>query len=201
MNEQSGKPLELFNDPGWFAHQYASRWPVLPLAWIADDGDCSCINRTGYGRPCPCFDPGKHTITKGGRYSATQEEAIIRGWWTKWPLANIGICTGRKSNLIVLEVNPRDGGNEYLADMECRFGEELPHTLVCAAGDGCWHFYLQYPEFLHIRGKVPGYPGVIIKADGDYVIAPPSQHVSGKTYSWQTDWRTTAIARIPDPWS
>ncbi len=201
MNDKIGKPPQLDHDLAGAAIAYASKWPVLPLAWITEEGDCSCINRTGPCRPCPCFNPGKHTINKGGCYNATQDEAIIKSWWAKWPLANIGICTGRKSNLIVFEVNPRDGGNESLSDMQCRFGEELPHTLVCATGDGCWHFYLQYPEFLQIKGKVPGYPGVIIKADGDYVIAPPSQHISGNTFHWQTDWRTTAIARIPDSWS
>jgi len=36
-------------------------------------------------------------------------EAEIRGWWAKWPVANIGIVTGAVSGIIVLDVDGQPG--------------------------------------------------------------------------------------------
>ena len=150
-----------------------------------------------YGINCP--SPGKHPIAKGGLYRATQDEATIFGWWAIWPQANIGIRTGQVSGLLVLDVDPRNGGSESLEKLLSRY-RELPDTLVCATGGGGWHYYFAYPGpgLVQLKGKVPGYPGLDIKCDGGYVVAPPSRHFSGGTYRWQKDWRTTAIAPVPE---
>ncbi len=166
---------------------------MLPLAGITDEGACGCI----MGPDCP--RPGKHPLIKGGLYRATQDEATISGWWAMWPQANIGIRTGLESGLLILDVDPRNGGSESLEKLLSRYGG-LPDTLVCSTGGGGWHYYFQYPgpRLVQLKGKVPDYPGLDIKLDGGYVVAPPSRHISGGTYRWQTDWRTTAIAPVPE---
>lgn len=73
------------------ALEYALRWLVLPLAWITGGGICGCRK----GADCP--RPGKHPLTQNGVYDATQDEATIKYWWSKWPQANIGIRTGEVS--------------------------------------------------------------------------------------------------------
>ena len=111
------------------ALDYAQLWPVLPLAGITEDDDCDCSK----GTDCP--RPGKHPLIKGGLYSATQDEATIKGWVAIWPQANIGIRTGRESGLLVLDEDPRNGGRESLDRLKSHYAS-LPRTLMCLTGGG-----------------------------------------------------------------
>jgi hypothetical protein len=172
------------------ALDYAQLWPVLPLAGITEDDDCDC----SMGPDCPC--PGEHPLIKGGLYSATQDEATIKGWLAIWPQANIGIRTGRESGLLVLAVDSRNGGRESLDRLKSYY-VSLPRTLKCLTGGGRWHYYFQHPGTTSLMRHVPGYAGLSIKADGDYVVAPESLHHSGRRCQWLTDWRRTPIAPLP----
>ena len=40
------------------------------------------------------------------------DEVQIHRWWTEWANANVGIVTGAQSGLIVLDIDPRNGGEE-----------------------------------------------------------------------------------------
>jgi hypothetical protein len=174
-----------------FALDYAQHWRVLPLAGITDDGECNCRLGTA------CNHPGKHPLTENGVNDATTDPDAIKGWWEKWPQGNVGICTGPESGLVVLDVDPRNGGSESLAQLINLYGE-LPETLVCGTGGGGWHYYFQHPDQLKLKGKVPGYGGLDIKSDGGYVVAPPSRHHSGGIYRWLSDYCTTNIAPVPE---
>ncbi len=70
--------------------------------WITEAGACSC------GRP-DCSSPGKHPLTKQGFKEASRDEAQIRGWWSKWPAANIGIPTGAVAGFDVLDMDTELG--------------------------------------------------------------------------------------------
>ena len=62
----------------------------------------------------------------------------IKEWFTKYPTANIGIVTGKISNLLVVDIDPRhDGSDEEFKDVE---------TVKCKTGGGGWHYYFQYIE-------------------------------------------------------
>src|SRR5215470_14675515 len=74
---------------------------VVPLAWITDSGSCSCY------RSKTCTAPGKHPLVKGWRHEATTDPQKIKRWWDRWLKAGVGIATGRGSNLIVVDVDPR----------------------------------------------------------------------------------------------
>lgn len=112
-------------------------------------------------------------------------------------MANIGVRTGQESNLLVLDVDPRKAGDRSLFELETRYGK-LPLTLRCATGGGGWHHYFQYPGRMNLWGQVPGFPGLDIKADGGYVVAPLSNHKSGGVYKWGTDFLETPIVKAPD---
>src|SRR4051812_15140550 len=106
-----------------YALEYAAQgWPIIPLCTPDADGNCSSHKDCGKSS-------GKRPRTFNGLKDATTEEETIRRWWDMWPDANIGIRTGAESNIAVLDVDPRNGGNKSLAAMELENGR-LPETLT-----------------------------------------------------------------------
>jgi Bifunctional DNA primase/polymerase, N-terminal/D5 N terminal like/Primase C terminal 1 (PriCT-1) len=116
-----------------------------------------------------------------GFYDATTDEKQIRQWWTRWPNASIGMRTGSTSGRLVLDVDPRNGGDKSLAVLLETYGQ-LPETLCVATGRGGTHYYFQALGLSISSGELS--PGIDIKAEGGYVILPPSPHPSGKAYEW-----------------
>jgi hypothetical protein len=104
---------------------------------------------------------------------ATKEQIIE--WFTKWPNANLAIVTGKISNLIVVDIDPRHGGTrDDFKDVQ---------TLIVETGGGGWHYYFQYEEGITNHAGIK--PGIDIRGDGGYVIVPPSVHPSGNKYEWE----------------
>jgi Bifunctional DNA primase/polymerase, N-terminal len=148
------------------------RWSVVPLHSPMGDG-CSCGKR---GR---CPSAGKHPRTVNGVKDATIDENRIRAWWRQWPSANVGVATGALSGLIVVDIDPRNGGS--LNAIEVRYGQ-LPTTIVSESGGGGLHILFSARD-----GKScdpPGLMGVNLLADGKLFVAPPSWHSSGRRYAW-----------------
>lgn len=151
-------------------------WLVLPLWWVRGDGACACGSAS-------CASPGKHPIGRlvpGGAHDATCDSRRIRTWWQAYPRANVGIATGPVSRLVVIDIDPRNGGDETWAALEAEHGK-IPPTVTCLTASGGRHFYFRWPfddeeipYFLRSGAGRLG-PGVDVKGDGDYVVAPPSQ--------------------------
>lgn len=171
---------------------YARRgWRVLPLHGVTDRGACTCLWRD-------CTSPGKHPRTAHGVKDATTDEAQIRKWWETWPDANIGIACGRESGIVVLDIDPRNGGAKSLQRPREEHGE-LPSTATCETGGGGTHYYFKYPAG-GVRKTVLD-DGLDLVSDGGYVVAPPSVHESGERYEWSgllRSGREPALAPLPD---
>lgn len=148
--------------------------PVFPLHSPRKEG-CSCGN-------AQCKNVGKHPHTLHGFKDATTDEKQIRTWWKKWPKANIGIRTGKESGIVVLDEDPRHGGPLSLKRLEQTHGG-LPPCPTVRTGGGGRHRYLKYPG-VPVKSKTGIAPGVDIRGDGGYIVAPPSRHESGKQYEW-----------------
>ncbi len=164
-------------------------WHVFPVHSVRD-GACTCSK-------ADCTSSGKHPRTKRGFKDASTDLNQIERWWQSWPDANIGLSTG-PSGLAVLDVDAKNGGFDSLKALLDQHGE-LPDTLVCETGGEGKHYYFIRPE-----GGLPSKNGVIasgidFKCDGGYVIAPPSNHSSGKEYVWQDfiDPNQKEIAELP----
>jgi hypothetical protein len=109
-------------------------------------------------------------------------EQEIHQWWQKYPSAGVGIVTGKVSNLVVLDVDPKHGADpNYIY-------KTFPTNIVARTGGGGGHFYYKYPDNEEIHnsvGKKDGrQTGYDIRAEGGYVVAPPSLHPSGRRYEW-----------------
>jgi hypothetical protein len=154
-------------------------WPVFPVQ-CPIKGHCSC------GRP-DCSSPAKHPLTRNGLKDATIDEARIRSFWRCFSTANIGIATGKlspeaqQSGLLVLDVDPRHGGNASLS-MLTQMHNRLPFTRLVLTGGGGRHYYFTTDEELRSTVDLCGLSGLDVRASGGYVIAPPSRHISGTRY-------------------
>jgi hypothetical protein len=159
---------------------------VFPLHTIKA-GMCSC------GKP-DCDSPGKHPRTAHGLSDATTDETQLREWWTKWPDANVGIRTG--GGLVVLDVDRRHDGHGTLS----RF-PALPPTSRVKTGNGWHHYFFCDGEVPNSTGtETTGLgPGLDVRGDGGYVVAPPSLHHSGAVYGWDDGSLADGFAEVP-PW-
>lgn len=107
---------------------------------------------------------------------AAEEE--IRAWFKKWPDANIGIVTGTISNLAVIDIDTDEGKHaiqEYLP-------EDLQTPICNTPSDGN-HLYFRCPDD-KLSNNARVVPGCDLRANGGYVVAPPSINGNGKTYRW-----------------
>ena len=167
---------------GRVARSYAkeNRWAVFPVynpvQGRVEGRQCSCSQ----GGKCP--NPGKHPRTPKGHKDATTDERLIHEWWEKWPDAHVGVRTGIGSGIIVLDVDSPKGGDDSLAALEKEFGS-LPATLEAATGGGGRHFVFKHPGGI-IKNKTGFLRGLDVRGDGGYIVAPPSNHVSGGAYEW-----------------
>lgn len=159
------------------ALSYAAKgWRVLPVHTVFE-GCCSC------GKDCK--SKGKHPRIIQWQEKATTSKETINFWWgQQWPETNIGIATGTDSNIFVLDVDGPQG-EATLQDLVGRQGP-LPDTLTATTGKGK-HFYFRHPSG-PIKNSVGSLGACLdIRADGGYVVAPPSQHCSGKVYCWENE--------------
>lgn len=130
----------------------------------------------------PIQSGGKRPLVSWIEYQSRRptEEEIYR-WWQQYPNANVGIVTGKISGIVVIDLDLDKDGNESGA----RIYEQAPTDLIVKTGRGGYHLYYHYPEDVdRISNRVGLLPGVDIRADGGYVVAPPSVHSSGRLYTW-----------------
>lgn len=158
-------------------------WPVLPLHWPRD-GRCSC------GKDCG-NNAAKHPLTAHGKDDATTDSSVIGEWWKRWPQANVGVATG--NDLLVVDVDPRHGGDESLRDLG-----ELPDTVTALTGGGGQHLLFSVSQDCQSRAGALG-PGLDVKCAGGYIVGPPSRHVSGGVYTWEIGHAPGEIELAPLP--
>ena len=181
-------------------------WSVVPGHTIGDDGLCSC-------RQLDC-SPGKHPRVNWLEFQerrATERELTY--WWRRWPDSNVIIITGAISGLVVVDVDPRHGGDEAWAAFTA--DEPMPETPVSLTGGGGRHLFFAHPgqpvpngtnmlspgtETDRATGKTRKLQsGVDFRGDGGYVLAPPSTHVSGGTYEWDASAHPDDVPLPPMP--
>ncbi len=85
-------------------------------------------------------------------------------WFRRWPDANIGVITGEISNLVVLDIDPKHGGDLSLKHLEQRFGP-LAATVEALTGGGGRHLYFPHPGGL-IRNRAGLAQGIDLRGDG-----------------------------------
>jgi hypothetical protein len=142
----------------------------------------------------PCRPDKKPFIswTDYQKRRATGEE--IREWWGKWPGAMIGIVCGEISGLFVVDCDT-EAGYEAIQKL-------IPDSLIVPIARtprGGWHLWFIYPMGSKITIGAGVMPGVDIRGEGGFVVAPPSINGDGKGYTWQEGLSLGEVEPAPLP--
>lgn len=136
----------------------------------------------------PCVPNAKNPATAHGFHDATTDIAKIEAYWTQNPNFNIGVRTGTELNgkvLVVIDVDPRNGGVATLAELQAIYGP-LPDTsrVITGRRDEGRHYYFWCLPSVTLKSTLG--QGIDVKSRGGYVIAPPSIHPdTGFSYEWE----------------
>lgn len=104
-------------------------------------------------------------------------EDMVRSWFTSLDGVGIGAVTGSISGIVVIDIDTRSGmGYEQITD-------KYPTGLIARTGSGGFHLYYKHPGF-DVKNRVDIIPGVDIRADGGFVVLPPTVSSSGRSYEW-----------------
>jgi hypothetical protein len=88
------------------------------------------------------------------------------------PNANLGIVTGHVSNLLVLDADAPGVIKKW----------GVPVTPISETARGRHYYFELQNEKIHSATSLA--EGLDIRAEGGYVVAPPSIHPTGKSYEW-----------------
>lgn len=117
---------------------------------------------------------------------ATDEE--LANWFTA-DNYSIGIVTGKISGITVVDFDEKEAMENHLS-----FLKAAP---LVVTGKGC-HAYCSYtPEIRQFQNSRK-LPGIDVRNDGGYVVAPPSIHPNGKQYQWHKEPQSRQWAKCPD---
>jgi len=167
------------------ATAYADRgWPVFVLGRTKRPvANCDACHQAGTGH-----DPeGCTCLTCHSFYAATQDRNRIIAMLAAVPDGLLAIRTGAAAGLVIVDIDPRNGGQLDHALM--------PPTAAVSTGGRGWHLYYRHPGETVLSRPLTGVPGVDIKADGGLVVAPPSPHpVTRRPYEWVS---TRPVAEMP----
>lgn len=108
---------------------------------------------------------------------ATKEMAD--SWFTSLMGAGVGMVTGRISGVVVLDVE------SYCSIPIDELLRRYPTQMISRTGTGGYHLFYLYPNGVSkIANRVGIFEGADIRADGGFIVLPPTRHPNGKLYEW-----------------
>ena len=138
----------------------------------------------------PLVPNNKQPLTANGFKDATTDPEKIEEWWSIHPDANVGIATGDMSGGLVaidMDVDKDEGKDGYHTFLDwCNANYViLPDSWLSITGRGGYH--LVYRSMFPVPSKIGWLKDVDIRANGGYIVAPPSIHPNGTRYEWEQD--------------
>ncbi|MGX4658468.1 bifunctional DNA primase/polymerase [Micromonospora sp. SCSIO 07396] len=164
---------------------YAARgWPVFMLARskrpVANCQPCADAGPDHDRDTCSC-------LTCHGFYAASTDPDRVAAIVGAVPTGQLALRTGAASGTVVVDVDPAHGGRDTMNALIA--AGLLPPTAYVVTGSGGLHLYYRHPgQPVQCSQGKPGQglgPGIDVKADGGYVVLPPSVHPrTGRPYQW-----------------
>jgi hypothetical protein len=164
---------------------------VFPVHGVVD-GRCTCGESA-------CAHAAKHPFTPRGFKDAVHDLAAYRRLCNGHATLNVAAATGQ---IIVVDVDPRSGGDATWGALVAELGiaDAVDKTVQTITGSGGMHVLFRAPEGVHVRSRseLLG-KGVDVKAEGGYIVVPPSLHISGGRYEWEAAHHPADLEIAPIP--
>jgi hypothetical protein len=178
--ERLSAPDALANAALWYA---AAGWPVFPL------------------KPA-----GKTPLTRNGFKDASTNLTQVAAWWRTTPAANIGVPTGVRFDVIDVDgpegfaslatIRHHNCPPDCCAETVCPGDPTvLGMEILAKAYTGGGGRHLLVAPLGH-RNGARIMPGIDIRGQGGYIVAPPSRHESGRLYDWLTPPPAALLAAV-----
>lgn len=119
-------------------------------------------------------------MTNWLQYTKTRAtKPMVENWFRSLSGAGVGAVTGRISNIIVLDVE------SYCPTPIEEILRKYPTQLISRTGSGGWHLFYQYPTSVpKVSNRVKIFEGADLRADGGFIVLPPTVHPNGNRYEW-----------------
>ncbi len=104
---------------------------------------------------------------------------LVTSWFSSLSNAGVGLVTGRISGVVVLDV-----------EHDCPIPIEdilrkYPTGMISKSGGGGRHLFYNYPRGVgRISNRVRIFDGADLRADGGFIVLPPTRHPNGRQYEW-----------------
>jgi hypothetical protein len=105
---------------------------------------------------------------------ASADLACVRAWWTKWPEARVGLLTGERNGITVLDVDIKNGkdGAASLAALGFPALEAMSPVQTMSPSGG-WHLFFRFdPAIKGTVGQIGA--GLDVRNRNQFVLAPDS---------------------------
>jgi len=142
----------------------------------------------------PCRQDKKPAIKWQEWQTKRADRHQIESWWQQSPNANVGIVTGKISNLAVIDIDEPIGEEEL--------NKLIPESAIIPTSKtprGGKHLYFSYPAEIDLRNNTRVIPGCDVRAEGGYIMAPPSINGKGGSYQWLPGLGLHEVAVIEIP--
>ena len=103
----------------------------------------------------------------------------VESWFRSLSGAGVGAVTGKISNMVVMDVE------NYCPTPIEELLKKYPTQMIAKTGSGGYHLFYQYPQNVsRVSNRVKIFDGIDLRADGGFIVLPPTIHPNGRRYEW-----------------
>lgn len=125
-------------------------------------------------------DEKRPYMTNWLQYTRTRPgKQLVNNWFNNLSGAGVGLVTGKISGVVVLDVE------NWCPTPVDELLKKYPTNMIARSGGGGVHLFYSYPQNVgRITNRVGIFEGADLRADGGFLVLPPTLHPSGNRYEW-----------------
>lgn len=154
----------------------------IPLCWV-QDGKCGCFHHHTEPKQI-----GKAPLVRYTGEEITRQ--TIEKWFSKFPLANIGILV-QQSGLVIVDADSAAAVQEF------ELNNDAAAVPTVRTGRGKHYYFKGQTTTPPYRIIHTGKSGEIDIFSNGYIVVPPSTHMNGHQYTWSNPPKQTGLPIVP----